>query len=66
VRPVLALSHLKIDIVIDNIDIDVNKLINGVDPIGAALEVQTSIVCNPDRSPRNKSIKDMKNKEDKF
>jgi hypothetical protein len=56
-------------------DIDnINNLINDVDPIGDAfdpstpnsVEEPTSIVCNPDRSPRDKSIKDMKNKEDSF
>jgi hypothetical protein len=52
----------------------VDDLIDNVDPIGAAhdpqtpntVEVPTSIVCNPNRSPRDKSIKDTKNKEDAF
>jgi hypothetical protein len=58
---------------IDDIDIDVDNLANEVDPIGAAFhprtpntEVPTSITCNPNRSPRDKSIRDMKNKEDAF
>jgi hypothetical protein len=58
---------------IDDIDIDVDNLVDIVDPIGAAFdprtpnaEVPTSITCNPNRSPRDKSIKDMKNKEDAF
>jgi hypothetical protein len=54
--------------------IDVDNLINGIDPIGAdfdlrtpnTVEVPTSIVCNPNRSPRDRSIEDMKNKEDAF
>jgi hypothetical protein len=54
--------------------IDVDNLITGVDPTGDAfnprtpntVEVPTSITCNPNRSPRDKSIKDMKNKEDAF
>jgi hypothetical protein len=53
--------------------IDVDNLINDVDPIGAAfdprmpnIEVPTSTTCNPNRSPRDKSIKDMVNKEDAF
>jgi hypothetical protein len=48
--------------------------INDVDPIGDAfdpstpnsVEVPTSITCNTDRSPRDKSIRDMVNKEDAF
>jgi hypothetical protein len=58
---------------IDNIDIDVDNLVDEVDPIGAAFDprtpktkVHTSITCNPNRSPRDKSIRDMKNKEDVF
>jgi hypothetical protein len=59
---------------IDNI-IDVDNLIEAVAPtVGAdfdlrtpnTVEVPTSIVCNPNRSPRDRSIKDMKNKEDEF
>jgi hypothetical protein len=57
----------------DNIDIDVDNLVDEVDPIGAAFdprtpntEVPTSITCNPNRSPRDKSIRDTKNKEDAF
>jgi hypothetical protein len=50
---------------IDNIDIDVDNLVDDVDPIDAAFdprtpntEVPTSITCNPNiRSPRNKSIR---------
>jgi hypothetical protein len=56
-----------------DIDIDVDILVNDVDPIGAAFnprtsntEVPTSITCNPNRSPRDKSIRDMVNKEDTF
>ena len=30
------------------------------------VEVPSYIVCSPNRSPRDKSIKDMKNKEDGF
>jgi hypothetical protein len=60
----------EIDIDIDNI-IDVDDLVDSIIPIGADpstpnTEVPTSIVCNPDRSPRDKSIKDMKSKEDTF
>jgi hypothetical protein len=53
--------------------IDVDNLIDSIDPIRApfnpstpntVVEVPTSIICNPNRSPRDKSIKDMKNKED--
>jgi hypothetical protein len=55
-------------------DVDVNNLINSIDPIGApfgpstptTVDVPTSIICNPNRSPRDKSIKDMKNTEDAF
>jgi hypothetical protein len=55
-----------------DIDIDVDNLTNDVDPIGAAfdpitpntVEVPTSTICNPNRSPRDKRIKDMKNKEE--
>jgi hypothetical protein len=53
--------------------IDVDNLVNEIDPIGAAFdprtpntEVPTSITCNPNRSPRDKSIRDMVNKEDAF
>ena len=57
-----------------DIDIDINNLIDDIDPIGAVfnpqtpntVEVPTYIVCNPNRSPKDKSIKDMKNKEDGF
>jgi hypothetical protein len=63
----------EIDIDIDNI-INVDDLIDIVDPISAAhnpqtsntVEVPTSILCNPNRCPRDKSIKDIKNKEDAF
>jgi hypothetical protein len=61
---------------IDSIDvgIDDDNLIDNVNPIGAVfdprtptiVEVPTSIICNPNRSPRDKSIKDMVNKEDAF
>jgi hypothetical protein len=58
---------------IDNIDIDVDNLVDSIDPIGAPFdpstpntEVPTSITCNPNRSPREKSIIDMVNKEDAF
>jgi hypothetical protein len=59
---------------IDNIDIDVDNLVDEADPIGAAfdprtpntVEVLTSIVCHPNGSPRDRSIKDMKNKEEVF
>jgi hypothetical protein len=47
--------------------------IDSIDPIGASFdpstpntEVPTSITFNPDRSPRDKSIRDMVNKEDAF
>jgi hypothetical protein len=56
-----------------DIDIDIDNLINDVDLIGATFdprmpntEVPTSITCNPHRSPRDKSIRDMVNKEDAF
>jgi hypothetical protein len=56
-----------------DIDTDVDNLINNVDPIGAAFdprmpntEVPTSITCVPNRSPRDKNIRDMVNKEDAF
>jgi hypothetical protein len=45
---------------------------DSIDPIGdpstpsTVVDVPTSITCNPNRSPRDKSIKDMKNKEDAF
>jgi hypothetical protein len=62
----------EIDIVIDNI-IDVDDLVDSIIPIGAPFnpstpntEVPTSITCNPNRSPRDKSIRDMVNKEDAF
>jgi hypothetical protein len=49
------------------------NLIDSIDPIGAPFdpstpntEVPTSITCNPDRSPRDRSIRDMVNKEDAF
>jgi hypothetical protein len=53
------------------INIDVDNLITNVDPIGAAfdprtppttVEVPTSIICNQNRRPRDKSTKDMVNK----
>jgi hypothetical protein len=54
--------------------IDVDNHITNVNPIGAAfdprtpnsVELLTSITCNPNRSPRDKSIRDMVNKEDAF
>jgi hypothetical protein len=63
--PVLPATHLNLVINIDNIDIDVDNLVDSIDPIGApfdprtpnSVEVLTSIVCNPDRSPRDRSIK---------
>jgi hypothetical protein len=62
----------KIDLDLDN-GIDVDNLIDSIDPIGAPFdpstpntEVPTSITCNPNRSPRDKSIRDMVNKEDAF
>jgi hypothetical protein len=72
-RAVARVDGIKSVIDID-IDVDVDNLINVVDPIGAAfdlrtpttVDVPTSIICNPNRSPRDKSIKDMKNKEDGF
>ena len=51
---------------------NVNNLIEAVDlTVGAdlnlrvtsAVEAPTSIVCNPNRSPRDRSMKGMKNKE---
>jgi hypothetical protein len=61
---------------IESIDdiVDVDNLIKDINPIGAGydprtpttVEVPTSITCNPDKSPRDKSIKDRKNKEDAF
>jgi hypothetical protein len=50
---------------IDDIDIDVDNLVDSINPIGApfdprtpnTVEVPTSIICNPNRSPRDKSIK---------
>ena len=59
---------------LEDIDIDTDNLIDNINPIGAALdprtpntvEVPAYIVCSPNRSPRDKSIKDMKNKEDGF
>jgi hypothetical protein len=66
VAPLLGVESIDIGINVDN-------LIDNVDPIGAAhdprtpnTEVPTSITCNPNKSPRDKSIKDMKNKEDGF
>jgi hypothetical protein len=60
----------------DDDGIDVDNLIDSIDPIGApfdpstpitVVDVPTSIItCNPNRSPRDKSIRDMKNKEDAF
>jgi hypothetical protein len=58
-----------------DVGIDVDNLINSIDPIGApfdpstpntVVEVPTSIICNPNRSPRDKSIRDMVNNEDEF
>jgi hypothetical protein len=58
---------------LDDLDdgIDVDNLIDSIDPIGAPFdpstpntEIPTSITCNPNRSPRDKSIRDMVNKED--
>jgi hypothetical protein len=47
--------------------IDVGNLIDSIDPSTPdSVEVPTYITCNPDRSPRDKSIRDMKNKEDAF
>jgi hypothetical protein len=54
--------------------VDVDNLIDSIDPVGApfdpstptTVDVPTSIICNPNRSPRDKSIKYMKNKEDAF
>jgi hypothetical protein len=58
---------------IDDIDIDVDDLADSIIMIGAPFdpstpntEVPTSITCNPNRSPRDKSIRDMVNKEDAF
>jgi hypothetical protein len=61
---------------IESIDdeIDVDNLIDSIDPIGAPfdpstptiVDVPTSITSNTNRSPRDKSISDMKNKEDAF
>jgi hypothetical protein len=58
-----------IESVIDLDDgIDADNLINSIDPIGApfdpstsntVVEVPTSIICNPNRSPRDKSIRDI-------
>jgi hypothetical protein len=55
------------------IDIDIDNIIDSIDPIGALFdpstpntEVPTSITCNSNRSPRDKSIRDMVNKEDAF
>jgi hypothetical protein len=55
-------------------ELAVNNFVDIIDPIGApfdprtpnSVEVLTYIVCNPDRSPRDKSIKYMKSKEDAF
>jgi hypothetical protein len=58
---------------IADIDIDVDDLFDSIILIGAPFdpstpntEVPTSITCNPNRSPRDKSIRDMVNKEDAF
>jgi hypothetical protein len=58
---------------IDDIDIDINDLVDSIIPIGAPFdpstpntEVPTSITWYPNRSPRDKSIRDMVNKEDAF
>jgi hypothetical protein len=63
-----------IESVIDLDDgIDVDNLINSINPIGTPFdpstpnaEVPTSITCNPNRSPGDKSIRDMVSKEDAF
>jgi hypothetical protein len=63
-----------IESVIDlNDGIDVENLINIIDPIGAPFdpstpntEVPTSITCTPNRSLWDKNIRDMVNKEDAF
>jgi hypothetical protein len=52
---------------IADIDIDVDNLADSINPIGASfdprtpntVEVPTSITCNPNRSPRDKSVRDM-------
>jgi hypothetical protein len=61
-----------IDLDLDN-GIDVDNLIDSINPIGAPFdpstpntEVPTSITCNPNRSPRDLSISNMVNKEDAF
>jgi hypothetical protein len=61
---------------VDDIDsvIDVDNIVNDFFPTGIGafdqrtpnIEVPTYITCNPNRSPRDKSIKDMVNKEDGF
>jgi hypothetical protein len=58
---------------IADIDIDIGDLVDIIIPIGAPFDpstpntgVPTSITCNPNRSPRDKSIRDMVNKEDTF
>jgi hypothetical protein len=58
---------------IGNIEIDVDNLVDSINPIGSpfdpstpSTEVPTSITCNPNRSPRDKSIRDIVNKEDAF
>jgi hypothetical protein len=70
---VAPLQGIESAINIDNIDIDVDDLVDSIIPIGAPFdpsapntEVPTSITCNPNRSPRDKSIRDMVNKEDAF
>jgi hypothetical protein len=63
------------DAPLDDLDdgIDVDNLVDSINPIGAPFdpstpntEVPTSITCNPNRSPRDKRIRDMVNKEDAF
>jgi hypothetical protein len=56
-----------------DIDIDADNLIDDGDPISSAFDPRTpntelpsSITCNPNGSPRDKSIRDMKNKEEAF
>ena len=62
------------DVDVDNI-IDIGDLIEAGDPtVGAefnlqapnAAEAPTSVVCNPSRNPRDRSMKDVKNKEVTF
>jgi hypothetical protein len=69
---VAPLRGIESEIYLDD-GIYVENLIDSIDPIGADYnvrapveEVPASIDCNPNKSPRDKSIKDMKNKEDTF